>query len=98
MKPKQSIQLKFVFVGDSNSGKTALFNRMSENKFQPENNFVASDFKFSIFKYSGKSIRIAYWDTISQEKYHPLQPSYYTNANVIFVCYDISSRSSSNNL
>lgn len=58
--------LKFVFIGAPNSGKTALFNRMSLDKFQPENNFMCSDYAFSIINYDAKKIKIVYWDTVSQ--------------------------------
>ena len=83
-------KLKFVFVGDESSGKTSLFNRMSEDKFISDSTFTGVDFKFVKTCHMKVPLRIEYWDTISQEKYFSLQPSYYNNADVVYICYDVS--------
>merc|ERR1719419_1946097 len=49
-------------------------------------------------QFKGQTLRIHLWDTAGQERFHTLFPAYLRTANVVLVCYDMSERTSFNQL
>ena len=45
-------------------------------------------------KVGDELVRVKMWDTAGQEKFWALASSYYRDANIILIVYDITSRSS----
>ena len=43
-------------------------------------------------------VRLQLWDTAGQERFRSLIPSYINDSEVVVVCYDITSRSSFENV
>ena len=49
-------------------------------------------------KIKGYDLKMKIWDTAGQEKYRSLIPSYVRNSSIVFVVYDVSNRSSFENI
>ena len=49
-------------------------------------------------RFRGQNIKIQIWDSAGQEKYKGLIPSYVRNSSIVFIVYDISNRSSFDNV
>ena len=49
-------------------------------------------------RFRGQNIKIQIWDTAGQEKYKGLIPSYVRNSSIVFIVYDVSNRSSFENV
>ena len=90
---------KIIFVGDAGVGKTTIISRIMDNPFnevyEPS---IGVDFMSKSIKYRGQNIKLQMWDTAGQEKYKGLIPSYVRNSSIVFVVYDVSSKSSFDNI
>ena len=49
-------------------------------------------------RFRGQNIKIQIWDSAGQEKYKGLIPSYVRNSSIVFIVYDVSNRSSFDNI
>lgn len=90
---------KLVIVGDTSVGKTEIVNRYLYNKF----NFnsiatVAAEVKYSNIKKNDTNIKCQIWDTAGQEKYFSLTSSYFKGAKVAIIVYDVTSKTSFDNV
>ena len=90
---------KIIFVGDAGVGKTTIISRIIDNPFnevyEPS---IGVDFMSRTIKYRGQNIKLQIWDTAGQEKYKGLIPSYVRNSTIVFLVYDISVKSSFDNI
>ena len=59
---------------------------------------IGVDFMSKNLRYHGQNIKLQIWDSAGQEKYKGLIPSYVRNSSIVFVVYDVSSKSSFNNV
>ena len=90
---------KIIFVGDANTGKTSIINRIIDNPFNETYEVsIGIDFMSKNIRFRGQNIKIQIWDSAGQEKYKGLIPSYVRNSSIVFIVYDISNRSSFNNV
>ena len=48
--------------------------------------------------YCGQRVKVQFWDTAGQEKFHVITKAYYEGAHGIILTYDVNSRDSFNNL
>jgi Ras-related protein Rab-1A len=90
---------KCLFVGDSGTGKSSIVLRFADDTFLP--NYISTigiDFKITTINLNDKKIKVQIWDTAGQERFRTITNSYYRGAHIIFVCYDITDRSSFKNL
>jgi Ras-related protein Rab-6A len=90
---------KIIFVGDAGVGKTTIIGRIMDNPFsevyEPS---IGVDFMSKNIKYQGQNIKLQMWDTAGQEKYKGLIPSYVRNSSIVFLVYDIASKTSFDNI
>ena len=90
---------KIIFVGDAGVGKTSIINRIVDNPFNEAYEMsIGVDFMSKNLRYKGQNIKLQLWDSAGQEKYKGLIPSYVRNSSIVFVVYDISSKTSFNNI
>ena len=88
---------KVVLIGESGVGKTSIISRYINNTFKtqlmstPGANFVT---KNVIMEDENKSIKFEIWDTAGQERYRALAKVFYKNAAVCVLVYDITRKSS----
>lgn len=83
------IDLRFVLIGETMSGKTALFSAYRDGYFTPSNCTIGVDF---YSKRPIENIRMRIWDTAGQERFTPILSSYCLQADAIILCYDITSK------
>ena len=91
--------IKLLILGDSTVGKTNFLYKYTENKFNQ--NYMAStaiDLQTSKIKINGKNIKLQIWDTAGQEKYKSLTKSFLLKAQGILILYDVTNKTSFNNL
>ena len=91
--------MKLVLVGDSNVGKTNIVSRFVRNRFSSETrNTIGVDFSSISLDIDGKAVKVQIWDTAGQEKYKAITNSYYKNCQGAILVFDITMRSSFENL
>ena len=101
MSEECAINCKVVLLGESGVGKTSIIARYISNTFKSQNlpttgaNFVS---KTIILDDENKSIKFELWDTAGQERYRSLARVFYKNAAVCILVYDITRKSSFNEL
>ena len=90
---------KIIFVGDACTGKTSIINRIIDNPFNDTYEVsIGIDFMSKNIRFRGQNIKIQIWDSAGQEKYKGLIPSYVRNSSIVFIVYDVSNRTSFDNI
>ena len=91
--------INIILIGDSGVGKTNVFSRYFQNKF--EQNFISTigmDRQTKFIKYQNKIYKFNISDTAGQERFRSLPIKYYQNADGALLLFDISSRESFDNI
>ena len=97
MSEEGATNCKVVLIGESGVGKTSIIARYTQNSFKSQQlpttgaNFVS---KIIILEDENKSIKFELWDTAGQERYRSLAKVFYKNAAVCVLVYDITRKSS----
>lgn len=90
---------KVLVIGDSGCGKSALIIRYCENEFSETYfNTIGVDFKMKTKEINNKNIKINIWDTAGQEKFRSLVSSYYRNADIVILTFDLTNIQSFRNI
>jgi small GTP-binding protein len=96
-RPTSETQLafKFVLVGESTVGKTAICKQFCEHTFAANPpTTIGLEFGTQTIEIEGTRIKLQIWDTAGQERFHSITRSYFrASAAVIFV-YDVTKRES----
>ena len=79
--------LKVVFVGDLNVGKTSFLITLSNNCYPAEYIPTINDFSELQVIYEGKTYYIMPWDTAAQDDYERLRPLCYPQTDVFVFCF-----------
>jgi Ras-related protein Rab-1A len=90
---------KVLIIGDSAVGKSCLLLQFSDQTFS--DNYVSTigvDFKIRTMDVGGQQIKLQIWDTAGQERFQTITANYYHGSHAIAIVYDITSRSSFDNL
>ena len=92
-------RFKVTIVGDEKVGKTTILFRILNNPFNDAYDpTIGVDFMSKNIIFRGQNIKLQMWDTAGQEKYKGLIPSYVRNSSIVFLIYDISVKSSFDNI
>ena len=97
MEEEGALTCKVVLIGESGVGKTSIISRYTTNTFKsqlmstPGANFVT---KNVIMEDKNQTIRFEIWDSAGQERYRALAKVFYKNAAVCVLVYDITRKSS----
>lgn len=85
---------KIIMLGDTNVGKTNIFNRLINGTFTVENKVtIGVEFATKILTINDSShIKIQLWDTAGQERYKCMTDAYYRYTSGIMIIYDITNR------
>ncbi|KAJ3381335.1 Ras- protein Rab-18-B [Lobulomyces angularis] len=92
---------KILMIGDSGTGKSSLLLRFTDDKYLPQDqtkSTIGVDFKLKILTINGKNYKLTIWDTAGQERFRTLTSSYYKGAQGVILVYDVSNRTSFENL
>lgn len=91
-------RVNVVVVGDGGCGKTSLLYVFSRDEF-PER-YLPTVFETSVtdIDVGGHNVELQLWDTAGQEDYDRLRPLSYMDADVVIICYSVSSPHSLENV
>ena len=90
----EQIRIKYVFLGDEGIGKTSLIVRYTKGIFlQYSESTIGCSFNAKPIKIKNTDARLDIWDTAGQERYRSMMPMYYRNADIVFLCVDLSKTS-----
>ena len=93
LQTKLDYQYKYLFLGDTNVGKTSLLIRYTESIFDPESlPTLGVDVRYKYVTLENKRIRLDIWDTAGQERFKMITKNYLNGANGIIFVYDITSK------
>ena len=82
-----------------NVGKTCVIKRYIEGDFsENEMSSIGVDFKTKQLEIDEQYIKLQIWDTAGHEKFRTLTTSYYKSAQAIIILYDITEKSSFENI
>jgi small GTP-binding protein len=88
-------RFKIVVIGASGSGKTSMIDRLISGEFSSEARItVGVDYKPYRVDVKENVCQLEIWDTAGQEKYRSVAKSYFRNAVGCVLVFDITSRSS----
>lgn len=93
----ETLNVKIVFVGDSNVGKTSIIRRYFENIFDESNilstiSVAYKNKKIKIDPFTEVNMNI--WDTAGQEKYRSMTRGYLRGSHGVFLVFDFSTKKS----
>ena len=85
---------KVVLVGETQTGKTALIQRIVNDRFEEnsETTMVASTLTTEVALEDGRMIKYEIWDTAGQEKYRSINKIFYKDAAIVIMVYDITNK------
>ena len=90
---------KVIFIGDSDTGKSSLSQRIAHDSFNPTYiETIGVDFFIKYIKISGKIIKLQIWDTAGSDRYRSITKAYYKGAKIIFLVYDVTNLNSFKNI
>ena len=93
------ISYKFIIIGSSGVGKTAVLKRLVEDTFTEESqSTIGVEFDSTILTIDEKKVKLQIWDTAGQERFRSLSKAYYRNAVGVILVFDITERKSFDDL
>ena len=88
-------EIKILLLGESNVGKTSIFNRFITNKYESNiSSTIGVDFEAKTFEYKGKKYTIKLFDTAGQERFRSITQNYYHMGEAYFFVFDITNEHS----
>ena len=88
----KEIRIKCVFLGNEATGKTSIVERYTKGTFNIyTQSTIGASFNAKPIIKKDLKIKLDIWDTAGQERYRSMTPMYYRNADVAFICVDLSS-------
>jgi len=90
---------KILILGDSNSGKTSLLDRLVNNQFVDcYISTIGIDFNVKTIRLEDETkVKLQIWDSCGQERFRSLTRSYYRNSSAFIICYDVTNLKSFEN-
>ena len=92
---KKNTQL--IILGEAVIGKSSMLNRYCNDLFNEEH-LATLGIEFAQKKYKlrkdGTEITVKVWDTAGQERFRTITTSFYRRANGVIIAFDLTSRSS----
>jgi Ras-related protein Rab-1A len=91
--------IKCLIIGDSGTGKSSLMLRFTDDVFNTSYiSTIGVDFKIKTINYRDKNFKFQIWDTAGQDRFRTMTSSYYRGANAVIICYDVTDKTSFNNV
>jgi small GTP-binding protein len=93
------LTFRVVTIGDSSVGKTSIVKKFIHDRFDPvEKNTIGALYESFTDKVGGRDLEVQIWDTAGQEQYRSLSPVYFRSAAAALLVFDITNRTSFENL
>mmetsp|Transcript_110052 Transcript_110052/g.206332 ORF Transcript_110052/g.206332 Transcript_110052/m.206332 type:complete len:238 (-) Transcript_110052:34-747(-) len=97
--PEKPADLKLIMLGDSAVGKSKMVERYLMEEYTPR---TASTYALTLFRHiyreADKEYAVDIWDTAGQEQFNKLHASYYFQANVCVLVFDVTRKVTYKNL
>ncbi|KAG5854262.1 ras-related protein Rab-37-like isoform X2 [Anguilla rostrata] len=94
------IAFKVMLLGDSAVGKTCFLVQFKDGAFLA-GSFIATvgiDFRNKVVTVDNVKVKLQIWDTAGQERFRSVTHAYYRDAQALLLLYDITSKSSFDNI
>jgi small GTP-binding protein len=92
-----TVVFKLVLIGDSNVGKTSIFDSYINHEF-PTSHRPTLGVEFGFRQFKGpegtSTVKLQLWDTAGHERFKSITRSYYRGASMLALVYDITKRES----
>jgi small GTP-binding protein len=86
---------KFIIVGSSCVGKTAILKRLVEDTFTEDSlATIGVEFDSTVIAVDNRKVKLHIWDTAEHARFRSIAKAYYRNAAGVFVVYDLADRKS----
>jgi small GTP-binding protein len=93
MAAEPAFSFKFIIIGSSGVGKTALLKRVTDNSFSGESqSTIGVEFDSTIVEVDNQSIKLQIWDTAGQERFRSIAKAYFRNAVGVLLVFDLGDR------
>lgn len=90
---------KFIVIGSSGVGKTAILTRLVDHVFTGESqSTIGVEFIATSIKVDNVTVRLQIWDTAGQERFRAIAKAYFRSAIGVILVYDITDRKSFDDL
>jgi small GTP-binding protein len=90
---------KYIIVGSSGVGKTAILKRLVDDSFSDEStSTIGVEFESTVIHVDGRKVKLQIWDTAGQERFRSIGKAYYRNAIGVIIVYDLTDRRSFDDL
>ena len=90
--------VKLVIVGDAAVGKTSLIITYASGKYPVDYIPTVFDTFNSVIDIDGTRVNVGLWDTAGQSEYSRLRLLSYPGADMVLICYTITSKNSLDNV
>ena len=91
--------IKIILIGDEGVGKTSIISRYkNDTSIENMETSLGASFCGKKIQIGDKTVLINIWDTAGQEKYHSISISFYRDAKIVCLVYDITNQDSYVNL
>jgi small GTP-binding protein len=93
------ISYKFIIIGSSGVGKTAILKRLVEGSFTEDSqSTIGVEFDAAVLVINDRKVKLQIWDTAGQERFRSISKAYYRNAVGVILVFDITDRKSFDDL
>jgi len=91
--------VKIIVVGNPNVGKSSLSSVLTNSKFSLQYEITIGVDFFSVYRQINNNVwKMHIWDTAGQETFRSITSTYYKDSAICLLVFDISSKSTFNNL
>jgi small GTP-binding protein len=81
--PAPVASFKFIVIGSSGVGKTALLKRLTEDSFTTDSqSTIGVEFDSALIEVDGESVKLQIWDTAGQERFRSIAKAYFRGRSV----------------
>jgi small GTP-binding protein len=87
------VSFKFIIIGSSGVGKTAILKRLVEDSFSSDSqSTIGVEFDSTLIEVDGQQVKLQIWDTAGQERFRSIAKAYFRNAVGVLLVFDICER------
>jgi small GTP-binding protein len=87
------VTYKFIIVGSSGVGKTALLKRLIDDSWTDDSqSTIGVEFDSTVVNIGDRKVKLQIWDTAGQERFRSIAKAYYRNAVGVLVVFDLTDR------
>ena len=91
----QMSNFKFIVIGSSGVGKTAILKRLVDDVFTGESqSTIGVEFLATSVDVDGTSVKLQIWDTAGQERFRSIAKAYFRSAIGVILVFDLTDRKS----